>query len=240
MVSKYPHFANERLERQWRLELIEQQRLDRIVRSMNRNKGSVCVDDKCLLTSGDYQSEWTSDSMPFNKRPNTVASTDIKLTDYVALNYYKGIGFNVYATKAIPKGYVIGYLNGTVMEYTNKMYQSLHHICSFDHHCLKDDTKGLVPLFNVHDGRKYTGLEKDLFVGLLSTKSGSCLKYVNSTCNQQSKNIERWVVPYGNSLNIYYYSTKRIEPGDNLLDDYMQQSANCRCCILGINCVNID
>lgn len=238
MLCKYPQFVNTRLERNWRSQLIEQQRLDRLIRGKTRDTGY--IDNDCLaISDGSFSSEWTTNKLPF-KEDSHIIKNDINLHDCIGLNFHKDLGFNVVATKKIPTGSMLGYLNGVVMEYTLKMYNTLHHICGFNTEALVDENEGLVPLFNIYDGRKYDGSSDDLFVGLISTVSGSSLKHINSTCNADHKNVQRWVVPYGNSLNIYYCSIKPIKAGDSILDDYMFDSAKCKCSALGINCVNMN
>lgn len=234
MAFKYPEFVNMRLERIWLSEFKAQKTIDRWRRFNKRNTD--CSDPNYVVSNGEFRCDWTTDGLPFA----TTADQCINLDDVIKVNFHPDIGYNLVAKRKIPHNTLIGYLNGTVMEYTLNMYNSLQYICDYDKKCLKISKSRTIPLYNIHDTkRKYAGSSKDLAVGLISAKYGSSLKFINSTCDQNHKNVERWVIPFGNSLNICYYSIKSIDPGQPLLDDYMKNSKNCLCCALGVkSCIN--
>lgn len=234
MTMKYPQFVDMRLECHWKSELREQQTIDRWRRFKKRNPE--CSDPNLLVESGEFRTEWTIDCSAYSK---SVHHSNNDLTKSISINFVKQVGYNVIAKCKIPPKTLIGYLNGIVMEYTSSMYNSLQYICHYDKRSLRDRHDQCVPLYNIHDERKYCGTNKHLYVGLLSAKYGSSLKFINSTCNGGSQNVQRWIVPFGNSLSICYYSTKSIAPGQVLLDDYMKNCKDCNCFALGVqNCIN--
>ena len=225
-------FADHKLEMKWQSERIEQQKINRFVRYQCRLRNHEELD----VEVGSFSTDWTTDGGDFSISNRSKVNANLK--DMICLRFCQGIGIDVVAKKDIDGGSCIGMLNGQVMEFTDYMYNFLDHICMFNHESLYEQGK-LVPLYNVSNKKRvYDGCSNSLYVGLLSTRHGSSLKYINSTCIASNKNVSRFVISFGNSLNICYYASKFIKRGQSLVDDYMRDNDQCVCYKLKMHCKN--